>query len=66
MENEARILRELESPEKVAATIKTDLGMETGPESIKTDLGMETDTGVFTEHGFEDSRFEQKHPISPL
>ncbi len=64
VENEARILRELESPEKVAATIKTDLGMETGPESIKTDLGMETDTGVFTEHGFEDSRFEQKHPIS--
>ena len=50
-ENEARILKELESPEKVAATIKTDLGME-------------TEAGVFTEHGFEDSRFEQKHPIS--
>lgn len=51
VENEARILKELESPEKVAATIKTDLGME-------------TEAGVFTEHGFEDSRFEQKHPIS--
>lgn len=64
VENEARILKELESPEKVAATIKADLGMETDSGTIKTDLGMETDAGVFTEHGFEDSRFEQKHPIS--
>ncbi|MCI9174526.1 MAG: DUF1700 domain-containing protein [Lachnospiraceae bacterium] len=64
VENEARILKELESPEKVAATIKTDLGMETEAGAIKADLGMETEAGVFTEHGFEDSRFEQKHPIS--
>ena len=27
-ENEERILKELESPQKVAATIKADLGME--------------------------------------
>lgn len=46
-ENEERILRELESPEKVAATIKADLKMEQGNEA-----------GVYTEHGFEDGRFE--------
>ncbi len=45
-ENEERILRELESPEKVAATIKADLKMEQGNEA-----------GVYTEHGFEDGRF---------
>lgn len=64
VENEERILTELESPQKVAATIKADLGMETGAGAAKADLGMEGDAGVYTEHGFEDSRFEQKHPIS--
>lgn len=48
-ENEERILRELESPEKVAATIKADLKMEQGNEA-----------GVYTEHGFEDGRFENR------
>ncbi len=48
-ENEERILRELESPEKVAATIKADL---------KTDQGMES--AAFTERGFEDARFGQE------
>lgn len=48
-ENEERILRELESPKKVAATIKADLKMEQGTES-----------GVFTEHGFEDRRFQEE------
>lgn len=52
VENEERILKELESPEKVAATIKADLGMDTKDEA-----------GVYTEHGFEDSRFEQKQEI---
>lgn len=32
-ENEERILRELESPEKVAATIKDDLKMDQGADS---------------------------------
>ncbi len=63
-ENEERILTELESPKKVAATIKADLGMETDAGAVKAGLGMETDAGIFTEHGFEDRRFEQKHPIS--
>ena len=51
-ENEARILRELESPQKVAATIKADLGMEPG-ESV----------GEYTEHGFMDSRFQDRQEI---
>lgn len=51
-ENEQRILKELESPEKVAATIKADLRVEQAAE-----------TGEYTERGFEDSRFEQKHPV---
>ena len=52
-ENEERILKELESPEKVAATIKADLGMD--------GAGGE---GEYTERGFEDSRFVQKNPVS--
>ncbi len=48
-ENEERILRELESPEKVAATIKADLRMEQG-----------TEAGAYTEHGFEDGRFQDR------
>lgn len=45
-ENEERILRELESPEKVAATIKADLKVDARKE-----------TGAFTERGYEDERF---------
>ncbi|EOS25547.1 hypothetical protein C806_01674 [Lachnospiraceae bacterium 3-1] len=52
IENEERILKELESPEKVAATIKADLGME------QPGVG-----GEYTERGFEDSRFAQKNPV---
>lgn len=48
-ENEERILRELESPEKVAATIKADLRMEQG-----------NDAGAYTERGFEDARFQDR------
>ena len=51
-ENEERILKELESPEKVAATIKADLGMDGA-----------AGQGEYTERGFEDSRFVQKTPI---
>ncbi len=51
-ENEKRILTELESPQKVAATIKADLGMEQNP-----------DIGAYTEHGYEDERFEQKQTV---
>lgn len=51
-ENEERILKELESPEKVAATIKADLGMEPN-----------LDNGVFTEYGYEDERFQQKQTV---
>lgn len=50
-ENEERILKELESPEKVAATIKADLGMDSRT------------AGEYTEHGFEDSRFEEKQEV---
>lgn len=52
IENEERILKELESPEKVAATIKADLGMDGA-----------AGAGEYTERGFEDSRFEEKHPV---
>ncbi|NBH13325.1 hypothetical protein D3Z36_03835 [Lachnospiraceae bacterium] len=52
-ENEERILKELESPQKVAATIKADLGMEQNP-----------DNGAYTEHGYEDERFEQKQTVN--
>lgn len=45
-ENEERILRELESPEKVAATIKADLKADS-----------RKDTGTYTERGYEDERF---------
>ena len=51
-ENEERILKELESTEKVAATIKADLGMDGA-----------AGQGEYTERGFEDSRFVQKNPI---
>ena len=50
-ENEERILKELESPEKVAATIKADLGME------------QPRSEAFTEHGFEDQRFENRQTV---
>ncbi|MCI9531168.1 MAG: DUF1700 domain-containing protein [Lachnospiraceae bacterium] len=52
VENEERILRELDSPEKVAATIKADLGM-----------GTESAMGEYTEHGFTDSRFQDRQEI---
>lgn len=56
-ENEERILRELESPQKVAATIKEDLRMEQGN---GTEAGMEHgyEGGAYTEHGYEDGRRE--------
>ncbi len=53
-ENEERILRELDSPQKVAATIKADLGMETGEGG-----------GEYTEHGFMDTRFQDRQEIGP-
>lgn len=52
VENEERILKELESPEKVAATIKADLRMDVKDEA-----------GVYTERGFEDGRFQQKQEM---
>lgn len=48
-ENEANIIRELESPEKVAAIIKADIGAE--------------ETKVYTEAGYEDVRFRQKEEV---
>ncbi len=58
-ENEERILRELESPDKVAATIKADLRMEQGKEDgAYADNGAYAEGGSYTEHGYEDSRFQ--------
>ncbi len=51
-ENEERILKELEPPQKVAATIKADLGMEPN-----------RDAGVYTEYGYEDERFSNKQAV---
>ena len=52
VENEERILKELETPQKVAATIKADLNME-----------KITETGEYTEQGFKDSRFGDKQEV---
>lgn len=48
VENESHVICELGSPEKVAATIKADI------------RGNGRDSGEFTEHGYTDSRFEEK------
>lgn len=47
-EHEAEVIRELGSPQKVAATIKADLKCGS------------TDAGLFTECGYEDERFTAK------
>lgn len=47
-ENEQQVMKELESPEKVAEKIKADLG-NSGQEN----------SGQFTESGYRDERFEQ-------
>ena len=49
VENEEKILKELESPQKVAATIKADLGME--------------EEKVYTETGYSDDRFRQQEEV---
>ena len=49
-ENEERIIRELESPKKVARIIKADIGVEEEKE--------------YTERGFEDTRFHQQKEVS--
>lgn len=48
-ENETEVIRELGSPEKVAATIKADLKYDSDAEA-----------GEFTENGYRDARFEEK------
>lgn len=47
-ENELQVVEELESPAKVAATIKADLG------------NASKEHGEFTEHGYTDPRFEHR------
>lgn len=49
VENEERIIRELESPEKVAKIIKADIGMDAEKE--------------YTENGYEDMRFHQQNEV---
>lgn len=51
-ENEAALIEELESPEKVAAIIKDGL------------LGGSKEQGEFSEKGFEDERFERKQELT--
>lgn len=53
-ENEERILKELESPEKVAETIKADLEMG-------RDKSEESRT--YTEQGYQDERFREKQEM---
>lgn len=53
-ENEERILKELESPEKVAQTIKADLEMG-------RDKSEENRT--YTEQGYQDERFSEKQEM---
>lgn len=52
LENEERILKELESPEKVAQTIKTDLGM-----------GKSKGEEIYSERGYEDERFTERQEM---
>lgn len=47
-DNESKVIEELESPSRVAATIKADLGSSS------------KEHGEFTEKGYTDSRFEHK------
>lgn len=54
-ENEERILKELESPEKVAQIIKADLGM-----------GKSQEGGVYTERGYEEECFSQKQEMGTV
>lgn len=49
VEHEAEVIRELGSPEKVAATIKADLNPDGNAEA-----------GEFTDQGYRDGRFESK------
>lgn len=49
-ENEAQVIKELGSPENVAALIKADLSGDGGGDG----------GGEFTENGYSDSRFEQR------
>lgn len=55
VENEERILKELESPEKVAQTIKADLGM--GKDKSE-------ESRTYTECGYQDERFSDKQETS--
>lgn len=52
-ENEHRVIEELESPSKVAATIKADLGNQTAQ-------GREDNYGEYSETGYRDTRFDRK------
>lgn len=52
-ENEEQVIKELGSPEQVAAMIKADL------------KGDSSDRGEFTENGYSDSRFEQRNNPVP-
>lgn len=49
VENEQQVIKELESPQKVAAKIKADFKMS----------GQDAGNGQFTETGYQDARFEQ-------
>ena len=49
VEKEMDVIRELGSPEKIAATIKADMK-----------YGSDADAGTFTEQGYRDERFEQR------
>lgn len=48
-ENEQKVIKELESPQKVAAKIKADLGV----------TGQDAGNGQFTENGYQDERFDR-------
>lgn len=47
-ENESRVIQELESPEKVAKTIREGM----------------SESGEYTEHGYEDARFRRSEELS--
>lgn len=51
VENEEKIIRELKSPEQVAAIIKADIGIEEEKE--------------YTEKGYDDTRFKEQENVVP-
>ncbi|MFP3155246.1 DUF1700 domain-containing protein [Lachnospiraceae bacterium ZAX-1] len=61
--NEEKIIRELESPQKVAQTIKADMGIEQPNGQRFTGQEFKKDTKEYTENGYQDQSFADKQEL---